>query len=399
LEVIPDAYAVVNPQVSPNYPFKGLAGVGVAFKVINAIMEEKKLNNEKRAELFNYYLPIVAIGTVTDIVPLVQENRAIVKRGLELINTNKNAIPPGLQGMIKHLNLDNIDTFHIGFMIGPRINAGGRIASPYKSLHTLLHQGDRQKQALEELEAINTKRRKMQEDMFKQAEKQIDIAQNILFAESEDFHEGIVGIISGRITEKYNKPSAIFKINKEENIATASLRAPNYFNIVDMLKAHDDILERFGGHKQAGGLTVKLENLNTLQEKLNTYCNTRINEEQLEKIIEIDTELLEKDINTDILQKIEKLAPFGEANPEPVFLLNDIAITKVDKVGQKGKGHLKIEGMKGGTPVQCIFWGKGEEVPQRKEKINNQETINIIGKIQQDSYRGGQYINGIHYFK
>lgn len=395
LETIPDAYAVINPQVSPDYPFKGLAGVGVTFKLINALMKQSTLSEEKKKELFNYYLPIVAIGTVADIVPLVQENRAIVKRGLEILNHERHLLPRSLHGILEYLKLTTIDTFHIGFVIWPRINAWGRIDSPYKSLHTLLKIWEKQKESLQELEDINTKRRKMQEEMFKNAEKNIDIDKYILLAESEDFHEGIVGIISWRITEKYNKPSAIFKINKKEGIASASLRAPNYFNIVEMLQAHEELLERFWWHKQAWWLTVKLENLDTLKDKLYSYCEKKISEHQLEKIINVDTEIIPDDREKDILKEIENLAPFWEGNPEPTFILNNVNIQKVDKVWQKWKWHLKIEWMLWNKNIQCVFRWKGDEVKHLKEK----EKINIIGKIKKDSYRGWQYINGIHYFE
>jgi single-stranded-DNA-specific exonuclease len=140
LEELPPALAVINPMVSPDYPFKGLAGVGVAFKLICAIVEKSTFIQEKKNHVFNYFLPVVAIGTVADVVPLVHENRVIVKRGLELINKGHKHLPSSLKGFLSYLNLkDNVDTFHIGFIIGPRINAGGRIESPYDSLRTLLH--------------------------------------------------------------------------------------------------------------------------------------------------------------------------------------------------------------------------------------------------------------------
>ncbi len=396
LENIPQAIAVVNPQVSPDYPFKGIAWVGVAFKLINALMQSSNLSEEKKTELFNYYLPIVAIGTVADIVPLVQENRAIVKRGLDIMNNHKSMLPTTLIGILDFLKLTNIDTFHIGFMIGPRINAWWRIDSPYKSLHTLLHQGEKQKKSLEELEEINTERRKMQENMYKMAEKIIDLEEKILIAEHEEFHEWIVGIVSGRITEKYNKPSAIFKINKEEGIAVASLRAPNYFNIVKMLQAHTDLLERFWGHKQAWGLSVKLENLETLKQELYTYCKKITEDISLEKIIEVDTELKEKDLIPTSLQEVEQLAPFGEGNQEPTFLIKNITINKVDKIWQKGKGHLKINGKIWTNSIDVMFRWKGDDTEKIKERKEN--TLNIIWKIKKDTYKWWYFIHGIHYF-
>jgi single-stranded-DNA-specific exonuclease len=209
----------VNPQVSPKYPFKGLAGVGVAFKVICALLAKSKFEQEKKNQIFNYFLPIVTIGTVSDVVPLVGENRALVKRGLELINGHHKDLPSSIMGFLKYLNINEaIDTFHIGFLIGPRINAGGRIKSPYDSLNALLYSGEEQLPFLDRLEEINLERKSMQEGMIKQAEEQVDTSKKFFFIAHEDFHEGIVGIVSGRITEKYNKPSLVMKINKEKNL-------------------------------------------------------------------------------------------------------------------------------------------------------------------------------------
>ena len=219
LEEIPPALAVINPMISPDYPFKGLAGVGVAFKLICAIVEKSTFIQEKKNHVFNYFLPVVAIGTVADVVPLVHENRVIVKRGLELINKGHKHLPSSLKGFLAYLNLkDNVDTFHIGFIIGPRINAGGRIESPYDSLRTLLHSGEKQLQYLDRIEEINTERKKMQDESFKKAETLINLDEKILIVQDESFHEGIVGIVAGRLTEKYTKPSMIIKINAEKDI-------------------------------------------------------------------------------------------------------------------------------------------------------------------------------------
>lgn len=219
LEEIPPALAVINPMVSPDYPFKGLAGVGVAFKLICAIVEKSTFIQEKKNHVFNYFLPVVAIGTVADVVPLVHENRVIVKRGLELINKGHKHLPSSLKGFLSYLNLkDNVDTFHIGFIIGPRINAGGRIESPYDSLRTLLHSGEKQLQYLDRIEEINTERKKMQDESFKKAETLINLDEKILIVQDESFHEGIVGIVAGRLTEKYTKPSMVIKLDPEKDI-------------------------------------------------------------------------------------------------------------------------------------------------------------------------------------
>lgn len=217
LNELPAAIAVINPNCSPNYPFKGLAGVGVAFKLIMALLSKSTIDTKKKNQIFQFFLPIVAIGTVADVVPLLSENRFIVKKGLELINHNPESLPPSLKGFLSYLNIKSpIDTYHIGFMIGPRINAGGRMESPYDSLNILLHEGDQQVEFLEKIDAINTERRKIQEQGVKIAETMIDPEASLLVAYGEEFHEGVIGIVAGRLTDKYYKPSIVFKVEPEK---------------------------------------------------------------------------------------------------------------------------------------------------------------------------------------
>ena len=159
-------------------------------------------------------------------------------------------MPKSLRGFLSALNLkENVDTYHIGFVIGPRINAGGRIESPYDSLRILLCETEDQAQYIEKIENINTERRRLQDKAFRIAEKRVDPDQTFLYVCDEEFHEGIVGIVSGRITEKYNKPSAVFKIDTEKGHAVASLRGPGYFSVIDMISTAAPYLLRFGGHK------------------------------------------------------------------------------------------------------------------------------------------------------
>ncbi len=390
LEDIPEAIAVVNPQVSPDYPFKGLAGVGVAFKLICALLEKSNFDQIKKNRIFNYFLPIVAIGTVADVVPLVGENRLIVKKGLEMINTRKN-IPTALKWFLEYVNIKwPVESYHIGFIIWPRINAWGRISSPYDSLYSLLYSGEKQLEYLENLEAINTERRKIQEQMFKEAESMINLEQNILIVCHEEFHEWIVGIVSWRLTEKYHKPSMILKIDQEKQIGVASLRGPEYFNVIDMLKKFGDKLERFGGHKCAWGLTVKLKHLDEIIQKFQEHCQQCITEDLLIKSVKVDTKIYEHERNSTTLKDIDKLAPFGEGNKEPIFLLENVAIKKIESLGKNGKSHLKIHGKFGNEDLSILFRGKWSEA---EELINqNKQTANIVGKVKKDTYNGGYFL-------
>ena len=280
LDTLPDAYAVINPQVSPDYPFKGLAGVWVAFKVLNAMLLKSTISKEVKNEIFNYFLPIIAIGTVADVVPLVDENRVIVKRWLEIMNHHPESLPRWLAGFLKFLNIKwNIDTFHIWFVIGPRINAWGRLESPYDSLKVLLCEDENQEKYIQKIEDINTERRRMQDQAFRIAEKQLDPEKKFLYVCDEDFHEGIIWIVAWRITEKYNKPSAVFKIDKEKQQAVASLRWPEYFNVIEMITKASPYLKRFWGHKWAWGLTIELQDLEKVIKIFEEHCDSCISQE------------------------------------------------------------------------------------------------------------------------
>lgn len=393
LDRVPEAVAVINPQVSPKYDFKGLAGVGVAFKLINALLAKSTFTNEKKNQIFNYFLPIVAIGTVADIVPLVWENRVIVKRGLEIINKNPELMPKSLMGFLEALNLkENVDTYHIGFVIGPRINAGGRIESPYDSLRILLCETADQIQYIEKIENINTERRRLQDKAFRIAEKRVDPDQTFLYVCDEEFHEGIVGIVSGRITEKYNKPSAVFKIDIEKGHAVASLRGPGYFSVIDMISTAAPYLLRFGGHKWAGGLTVGLDHLDHVIQIFQDYCQREITSDQLEKVTQVDTVLLDHEWNDEELRDIALLAPFWEGNQEPLFMFEHIKVARVEAIWKKSN-HLKIYGQFWEKTVVIMMWGKGEEVWLIPQKIS------IVGKVKPDSYNGGYFIDWVDWIK
>jgi len=391
LEDIPEAVAVVNPVISPNYPFKGLAGVGVTFKLICALLTKSNFDQKEKNHIFNYFLPIVTIWTVADVVPLVNENRMMVKKWLELLNSRKH-LSASLKWFLDFLKIKwTIDTYHIWYIIWPRINAGGRIRSPYDSLYALLYSGEKQAEYLDNLELINTERRQIQERMFKEAETMLDLEKKILIAYHEEFHEGIVGIVSGRITEKYNKPSMIMKIDQEKQVAVASLRGPDYFSVIDMLKSAWDMLVRFGGHRWAGGLTVKLENLDKLIKKFNDYCEQCISDDHLIKSIKVDTKIYEHERNNATLTNIDRLAPFGEGNEEPIFLLENVSIKKIEKVWTKGKCHLKIHGIFGDKKLTTMFRWRWDEVEELIAR-HGETPVALVGKIRKDTFNGWFYL-------
>jgi len=396
LEQIPQAFAVVNPQISPLYPFKWIAGVGVAFKLIIAIATRLDFDIEKKSLVFNYFLPVVTIWTVADVAPLIDENRALVKKWLELMNSRSEHLPKSVLWFINFLNLKyDIDTFHIGFLIWPRINAAWRLDSPYKSLYTLMYEWEKQFKYLQDIDTINNERKLIQEEMFKFAEKNVNHEEYILIAESESFHEWVVGIVSGKITEKYNKPSVVFKIDRERELVVGSLRWPEYFNVIEMISEFGDLLERFGWHKQAGGVTVLLKNFDAFKLKIIEYCKKNIKESDLLKIVRIDTKIYHDERNVDTLSQISKLAPFGEWNKEPVFMIENIQIKKIEKMWNNWKSHLKIHGQVWDNNITSIFRGQWLTIGNSNDYLN--KTINIVGRVKKDTFNGWFYLDGIEW--
>ena len=216
------------------------------------------------------------------------------------------------------------------------------------------------------------------------------MSQNILIVADEEFHEWIVWIVAGKLTEKYYKPSAIFKIDKEKNIAVASLRWPDYFNIIEMLAQAENIMIRFWGHKQAWWLAVELSKLDDLMDFMKDYCNKNIKESDLKKSLKIDTKIYSHEWDNETLNDIEKLAPFGEWNKEPVFIIDNLKIKKVEKVWKNWWGHLKIHWELDWKKLTTMFRSKWGEC----EKFDMDE-ISIVGKIKKDSYNWWFFVDGM----
>ena len=382
LEIIPDPYALINPKTSENYPFKELSWVWVAFKLVSALASKLNFSKEKKQKMINYFLPIVAIWTVADCVPLIDENRLLVKKWLEIIN-NKNKRPPNIDNMIEFLNLKNVDSYHIGFVIWPRLNASWRMHKPDNSFQVLYqHNKKYQLSYLEKLENMNINRRATQDDILKEVEKTIDLSKNILVA-YWDFHEWIIWIVAWRLTEKYNKPSIIMHIDKKAGQAVWSCRAPLYFSIINMLDtiwSKHKLLERYGGHAQAGWLTCKLDNLDKFKKAVYKYWE-KILPNDLEKINFLDTKILEKDLFEDDIEKLFLLSPFWQQNKEPICLIENVKIKKIDLVW-KQKNHVKIYWQLGQVDIILIKWSWLSLL----EKIKWKQTLSVIVNIEKDTF-------------
>jgi len=241
-----EAVCLINPKRADcNYPCKDLSGAGVAFKLIMALAKEF-LNEKECKKYIQESIDIAAIGTVADCMILTGENRVIVQEGLKQI---KNSRSRGIKKMIEDKIHEDLDTDIFSFLIGPKLNAAGRMANPYKAVNLILNQEESVYTTLEELEKLNEKRRKLSYKFFDEALTQINIEDNILLYHSKEIEHGIVGIVAGKLTERFYKPSIV--LIEEGDKLVASCRSPEYFNISEILEENKHFFEAFGGHKQA----------------------------------------------------------------------------------------------------------------------------------------------------
>ncbi len=401
-DILPQADAVINPQISKDYIFKWLCWAWVAYKVVNALLKKSTLSSKKQTKIMNELLPIVAIATVADCVPLVGENRAIVKRWLKQMTRRDNMLP-SLDGLLDFVNINGpLKSYHIWFVIGPRINAWGRLATWYDSIKILLYDGGQQIKALEGLDIINDERKKLQKKAFDDSLKQIDPEHNVLIVADATFHQWVVGIVAWKLTEKYNKPAIILTIDEERWLATGSLRWPDYFDVMDMMQriqaqsiqrkeSEYGILLRFWWHKQAGWVTMNYSDLELFRSLSLEYTTTITQDKDIKKIVKIDTILTSKDRDYEILDNIEELEPFWIANQEPTFILHNTIINTIEIVWKKWNGHLKLNIQHGDKKIEVLYRSKGI----RKDEFVVWSTCDIIGKIKYDNYKKLYYIDGI----
>ena len=357
-EFLPDAVAVVDCKRKDNkYPFKELAGVGVAFKLTQAI--SKKLDLEEKVYLKN--LDIVAVGTISDIVPLVDENRVIAKLGMMLLKQTKNY---GLRALLNITGHNKIDSTTISFGVAPRINACGRMGHAEDALHLLLTKNmeEATKQAIE-ISKYNTDRQNYEkiiyEDAIKQIEKMHLESQNSIVIGGEEWHHGVVGIVASKITDLYYKPCLLICFENKENIGKGSGRSIPGFDLYKALTSCKSELETFGGHSMAVGLSVSKEKLPILQEKFEAIAK-QANIEELLPIIKIDSIVNIDHVNQQMVESLSLLEPIGEGNKMPIFAIKNLKIISIRALSE-GK-HLKLTlKSEKNTYVDAIGFNLGEK--------------------------------------
>ena len=343
---LPQAYAVINPKRTDDpYPFKGLAGVGVAFKVAQALLRvEQHVPLRKGGDVSlaeQDLLDLVALGTVADIVPLVGENRALVAQGLAHLNAPQR---PGLLALMEAAGVHpgTVDTMTIGFMLAPRINAAGRLASAKLAYRLLMAEELGEALTLaSQLNTLNRQRQYLTQQAVQRAQAQLaeQMDQPIYIVADPEFLPGIVGLIAGTITTATYRPT--IAIHLEEEQSRGSARSIPEFHITHALDQVGDLLVRYGGHAAAAGFTVQNEHLPLLRERLQEVAWKQLGDTLPEPSLNVELELDLKEVNWALFEQIQRLAPFGEANPEPVFLSRGLQVREARAVGSDGK-HLKL---------------------------------------------------------
>lgn len=385
-EDIPDCLIINSALKREKYPCKFLAGVGVAFKLAKALIKKSTLNIEEKLKLEERMLDLVAIGTIADLVSLLGENRILVKKGLESINKTKRL---GLKELIKIANINKkIDSWNIGFQIGPRLNAAGRMDHANIAYQLLItNDQDEAKILANGLNNKNIERQKVTKEIFDEVESSfakdfkniktefilIKICKN-----EKAWNEGVVGLVAGRIMEKYYRPCLI--ITKIDGGYKGSGRSVKGFNLATAVEECKDLLTKYGGHPMACGFSLKKDNIDKFIKKIKKIAKKELKEKNLKSILKIEYEVEIRDISKDLVGDIEKFAPFGQHNQKPRLISRKIRIINIEKLGIKQQ-HIKF---KFENMIFGIAFGRADE--WKEFKID--DIVDIVYYIEINYFNG-----------
>jgi single-stranded-DNA-specific exonuclease len=378
LNALPSTGAVVDPKRSDSkYPQRDIAGVGVAYKLLQALVTDKS-----REDIVKRSLDLVAMGTVTDMVPLVKENRYWVKCGLEILNKTDR---PGLQELMRCARLQpgNIDSQSISWVIGPRLNAAGRIDNATTSYQLLITEDRKEATWLaDELERKNAERLKQTGELFEKVNEKViatGTEKSLLMAGDSDFLSGIMGLVAGRIADRYYRPVILFRIGKET--CRGSGRSIREFNLIEALEECEDLLTHFGGHTMAAGFSVPSRNLMEFQNRIADFAKGKLDGLDLKPHIDIDAEVPLSIFSGNTFETILRMEPFGVGNPLPTFLSRRARVIERRMIGNNGD-HLMLKLAQNGITWDAVGFGLGgyfEEITPY---------LDIVYNLQQDTWNG-----------
>jgi len=386
-EKLPEAYAILDPiKPGDNYPFKYLSGAGVAFKLARAVAD-----TFGHKDMVLQYLDLVALAGAADIVPLIDENRILVRKGIEQINTNPR---PGILALMKSAKMapGNLNSGQIIFTIAPRINAVGRLGDAQKAvrLFTTDDMFEAEKIAAE-LETDNYQRRQIDEVTFSHAlelvEETTDLDNDLaIVLHYDDWHPGVIGIVASRLVEKYYRPSIM--LTTIDGVAKGSARSIPGFNIYEALEETKDLLLQFGGHEAAAGLALEVEKIPEFRRRLNEVLKTRLKSEEIIPEISIDAKIHLTEISPKFLRILEQFAPFGPSNMRPVFLAENVRVAAPPRI--VGKDHLVTGFSQNGTDK--MFDAIGFKLGSFAERIEkNGNLVDIVFTIDKITRNGRTY--------
>lgn len=374
-DVLPDAICIVNPKQKDDNTFSMLAGVGVAFKCITALAKRYNLSYDSYIK----YLDIVALGTISDIVPLVDENRIISKYGLEMMNDTKNV---GLKSLLNIINFKKVDSTMVSFGMAPRINACGRMGNAKVAVELLLEK-DKQKadDLAMKLNNQNTKRQQVEKKIFQAAEKMIkkdhlDLKNSIVLY-NENWHNGVIGIVASRLVNIYYKP--VILLTKENGVVRGSGRCPVDFSLYDTLTKCKDLLIQFGGHELAAGLSIEEDKIQEFTDKFEEVITKSIVGEP-KQIIPVDERIDYRNLNIELLKDINTLRPYGQSNKEPVFMYKGLKVKSIRTI--KEDKHLKLTLRDDKYQIEALAFSQGN----RRDELRLGDKIDVLCNVDINTY-------------
>ncbi len=386
---LPRAVAVINPK-RPDcaYPEKMLAGAGVALKLVQALLKDHAAG----AGALSSFIKMAAIGTMADVVPLVGENRVIAKFGLDALSRGPHGT--GLEALLEESGLSGkrLDSFHVGFVLAPRLNAAGRMGHAGRAVDLLLSRGrDAESRAAaralaKELTDENTRRQESEAGMLLEARRMVEKdpeigGHNMLVVASEGWHRGVVGIVASKLVESFWKPAIVLAI--EDGVAHGSCRSIPAFDMLAALEANPDVFMKFGGHKQAAGVTVEVGRLPEMRRRLTEYANRKLEPGDLIPRLRIDAPLSLSEITGDVVQALSRLEPFGSANPKPIFRASPVELAQPPRVMKER--HLSLIFRQGGRAFRGVAWRAAE----REAYLSaNRFGLDLAYSLDQNDFRG-----------
>ncbi len=373
-ETLPPAYAIIHPRhPQGTYPFPDLAGVGVAFKLAHALL----------GDFPQEYLDLVAIGTVADLVEMTGENYYLVKAGLAHLTQSQRL---GLLALLQQAGTSpqDIDETTIGFRIGPRLNAAGRMGEASLAVELLMAMDSRQADELAQtIEDMNQERKTITDDIFQQAKENIDPTAKIQVIAGKNWHEGVIGIVASRVVEETGQPTIILSLDEETQKLKGSGRSVGAFNLFQALQSCQSYFESFGGHHMAAGLTLKAERLNDLRHALSVYIEEHYQKEDLQMEVTVDLKAQLAEVSMDLIEEINQLQPFGEGFQPPKFLFENVQTQDMRRIGSD-KSHLKFLMVEEGQKTDAIAFSMADKLSD----LGDQARLDVLAQLDINEWNG-----------